>query len=425
MFEEKINEYQEEILQSIEKLVHHQSFRDLSTREPQAPFGQGIRDAMDEFIKIAENLGFKIEDHDGYAISATLGDAKEHIGILGHLDVVGINNPEEWLSDPFTMNIRDGQMYGRGVNDDKGPLIASLYAAKIVHDSMPNLKRSIKVIAGGAEETTWECMDYYFEHNPQPEFGFSPDGNFPIVNGEMGVLQVQLTFKEQTKLDFKSEPKTNYLCYSLDVEDKNYQGDMHLSRNPQRGRNAIFEFMHSGEYDSQFKESNLYRFIDQYLLDDIEAHNFGLAITHEEMLPLRVCAMSLNSVNQTEVLNLDFRYPINRQSDEIMEVLVNLSKEYNFDIQLIRELQPLYVPKDSELIKGLGIAYERVMGEPAAVLTKGGASYARVLERGVAFGATFEGENPRPHMANETMPVDSLFKACEIYCEAIYELTKR
>lgn len=425
MFKIKINEYRKEILESIEKLVQHQSIRDLSTKKVQAPFGKGIRDAMDEFIKIAKKLGFKIEDHDGYAISATLGDAKEHIGILGHLDIVGINDPEQWLSDPFKVDIRDGQMYGRGVNDDKGPLMAALYAAKIVFDSVPNLDRSIKVIAGGAEETTWECMDYYFKHNPQPECGFSPDGNFPIVNGEMGVLQVRLTFREQTKLDFKSEPKTNYLCYSLDVDERNYQGDKHLSRNPQRGRNAIFEFIHSGEYDNAFKESNLYQFIDVYLLDDIEAHNLGLATTHEEMLPLRVCAMSLNSINQTEVLNLDFRYPISINSDTIMEVLSNLSNEYNFDIDIIRELQPLYVPKDSELIKGLGAAYERVMGEPAAVLTKGGASYARVLERGVAFGATFEGEDPRPHMANETMPIDSLFKACEIYCEAIYELASK
>lgn len=425
MFKKKVYEAQTKLLDDIKRLVAHPSVRDLESKEAKAPFGMPIRLVMDEFIAIAQDLGFTVEDHDGYAVSATLGNHKEHLGILGHLDVVGITSPNEWESDPFEMVVKNGNMFGRGVNDDKGPLMAALYAAKIVYETNPNLKRSIKVIAGGAEETTWEGVDYYFKENPQPDLGFSPDGNFPIVNGEMGILQLQLTFNQKTGLTFSSSPEVNYLCYELSVNGKRYNGDKHLSRNPQRGKNAIFEFIKSNDYDSEFKETDLYRFLNDYLLDDIEAHRLNLATTHDEMLPLRVCAMSLNSKEDKEILNLDFRYPINIEPKVILKVLEELAASYDYKMDVIRDRKPLYVHKDSELIQKLQRAYETVMEEPADVLTKGGASYARILENGVAFGATFDGEDPRPHMSNETMPVQSLLKACEIYCEAIYELTKK
>lgn len=424
VFKEEIQKYEKNILEDISRLVSCQSIYDKNSIQIKAPFGQGVRQAMDEFILIAKKLGFDVVDHDGYAISASLGNNVEHIGILGHLDVVDINSLEEWKSDPFVMSVRKGHIYGRGVNDDKGPLVAALYAAKIVYDSSNNLNRSIKVIAGGAEETSWECMDYYFKNNPQPIYAFSPDGNFPIVNGEMGILQIKLVFSEKTNLNFSSFPERNFVCYELLVDEKKYYGDKNLSRNPQRGSNAIFEFLNSKEYDQNFKNTNLFKFLNKYIVNDIWGKNLGIATKHEEMLPLTVCAMSLNSHKNTEILLLDVRYPINITKHEIMDRIKRLSNEYNFEVSILREMNPLFVNKNSDLIRALSRAYELVMNEKVELITKGGASYARVLDCGIAFGATFPGEKPNPHMPNENMSIKSLKKACEIYCHAIEELTK-
>ena len=90
--------------------------------------------------------------------------------------------------------------------------------------------------------------------------------------------------------------------------------------------------------------------------------------------------------------------------------------------RVLRHKRLLYVDADSELIRALKRAYARVMDEEAQVFTKGGASYARVLDHGVAFGATFDGEDPRPHMENECQRISSLLKACAIYYEALVEL---
>ena len=60
------------------------------------------------------------------------GSGDELIGIIGHLDVVPEGN--NWTYPPFEAKIVDNKIYGRGSIDDKGPVIASLYAMKAVMD---------------------------------------------------------------------------------------------------------------------------------------------------------------------------------------------------------------------------------------------------------------------------------------------------
>lgn len=48
----------------------------------------------------------------------------------GHYDVVGADtNRPKWRTDPFHLTSIDGFLYGRGVSDNKGPILAALYAA--------------------------------------------------------------------------------------------------------------------------------------------------------------------------------------------------------------------------------------------------------------------------------------------------------
>ena len=65
------------------------------------------------------------------------------------------------------------------------------------------------------------------------------------------------------------------------------------------------------------------------------------------------------------------------------------------------------------------------MGEEAELISKGAASYARTLKEGVAFGPTLIGDVPNSHKANENIKIETLEKAIEIYCNAIYLLACR
>ncbi|MDZ4975833.1 M20/M25/M40 family metallo-hydrolase, partial [Clostridium perfringens] len=140
-YTQKIQEHKQDMLNDIASLVEVPSIRDLSTKGLGSPFGENIRSAFDRFLKVANKLGFTCEDDEGYAVHAEIGEGEEYVGVLGHIDVVDIQNIGEWETEPFSMTIKNNKIFGRGVNDDKGPLIAVLYAAKILNDMNVKWKR--------------------------------------------------------------------------------------------------------------------------------------------------------------------------------------------------------------------------------------------------------------------------------------------
>ncbi len=89
-----------------------------------------------------------------------------------------------------------------------------------------------------------------------------------------------------------------------------------------------------------------------------------------------------------------------------------------------KERKLLYQEKDSRLITTLKDAYESVTGDATEVLTKGGASYARTLDNGVAFGPTFPGETANSHLENERLSLSSIQCAMEIWIQSLEILTE-
>jgi succinyl-diaminopimelate desuccinylase len=89
-------------------------------------------------------FGFDTINADGYAGHADLGQSEDVVTVLVHLDVV----PEGkgWDYPPFGGEIHNGKIYGRGIIDDKGPAIASLYAMKALKESGKQLKKKIRII---------------------------------------------------------------------------------------------------------------------------------------------------------------------------------------------------------------------------------------------------------------------------------------
>ena len=437
----RIKKYEAEYLEDLKRLVAISSVRDLQTAKDGAPFGEAIREAFDSFLQIAEKCGFETEDCDGYACHAQIGNTREYIGVLGHLDVVEIGKPDEWKTDPFTM-VQDGDMlYGRGVNDDKGPLLAALYATRIIRGMGLPLKRSIRVIAGGAEETTWECMEHYFARHEQPVMGFSPDGNFPIVNGEKGIVKFELIFPTAEK-NLNGEydiqklicgTAENYVCGDLELQYR-YRGrdetmNWHakkraLSRNPQRGENVLWELAKylQGKSLVQPEVEQMVHFLNECLTGDFYGKKSGLYSEDVQMGTTSVCPTGVR-VHETGVsLYLDIRYPKSTEEQELQQKLEKLGKQYGFTVNRYAGKRLLYVSEDSELICALKQAYREVTGEEAFTFTTGGASYARTLDQGVAFGATFEGEETHPHMPNECISLTSVERAMEIYCAALWRL---
>ena len=179
-----IAENKEQLLQDIAALVAIDSVE--GTPEEGAPFGAGPRAALDKTLELAAGMGFATRNCENYIGYAELpgADAEKYLATICHVDVVPVGNG--WTADPFKMRIQDGWLLGRGVSDDKGPMIVTLYALKFLKEQGYQLRYPIRAIVGDNEETHMNDVKYYLENYPAPVFCFTPDAEFPVCNGEKG-----------------------------------------------------------------------------------------------------------------------------------------------------------------------------------------------------------------------------------------------
>ena len=184
----------ESIVADIERVVRIESTEDLPAAKPGAPFGPGPRAALTEALDIARGMGFEVHDVDGYVGYADLpGESDTQIGIIGHVDVVPAG--PGWTVEPFAVTRREGYLMGRGVIDDKGPIVTTLHAVKFWLDKGEKLPYTIRVIFGANEETGMHDVPYYRERFADPAFLFTPDAEFPVSYGEKGLYDATLTSK--------------------------------------------------------------------------------------------------------------------------------------------------------------------------------------------------------------------------------------
>ena len=177
------------LIRDIGRLVAINSVK--TAPEEGAPYGPGVRKVELETMKIAEELGFgEVRDCDGYIAYAHTGPEDRFLGIIGHTDIVPVT--DGWFRDPFEMFEKDGFLVGRGTGDDKGPLLAAMYACKYLMDNKIPLRYGLRVLIGCDEECGMSDVPYYLEHRQAPVFAFTPDAGFPVGHGEKGIYSTDL-----------------------------------------------------------------------------------------------------------------------------------------------------------------------------------------------------------------------------------------
>ena len=461
-FSEKHIEYLEshtdELLNDLSALIAIPSVRDLATKGEHAPFGQSIRQAFDYLIKFAEKEGLEVRDHQGYALDISVGQGDQEIALLHHVDVVPAGDNSQWRTPAYQMTREGNMLYGRGVTDNKGPLMASLYILKLFKELELPLNKKIRVIIGGAEETTWECVEHYFQHNPQPDYGFSPDGDFPIVNGEKGILYATLdrTFSTTSNqgtcqvIKLVSERDRTSTCHHLIAElagseaakvaekfvdfanvideKSHYRVELSTpwekSRNPHKVDNCMDKFVevmrHVDGLDSN--SAHLVALLNAHFANSHDGKKLGLHHQDDEMGSTTSCVSAINLDQHGYNLDFDFRFPKGLTIEQVRSQLLALSQQAGVNLVEHQYLPLSYLSPESALIQTMRKAYFDVTGMDAECFSKGAASYARALECGVAFGPTFPGEVTFVHEPNEQLNLESLIKAITIYVEVLISL---
>lgn len=408
-------------------------------RRKGAPFGEGIAKALDCALDICKELGFRTKNCNGYAGFAEAGEGEELLGILVHLDVVPEGN--DWSYPPYGAEIHDGSLYGRGVIDDKGPAAAAMFALKAAVDSGIVLKKRVRLIFGLDEENDWEDMEYYLKNEELPTAGFTPDADFPVIYGEMGILTFDLVARCEEADDDSSiaggdasNVVPDFCSASIKLKDGSFYAVQEKGRAahaavPEKGDNAIskvMEALYSKKAEGNFDCSEaICRMIDFYhdrIGFYLHGEAMGCDLSDEKTGRLTFNSGVIRAAAREAVLSVDMRCPVSFVKDMILEKITEAVEPYGLILDHVRFEKPIYADKDSPVIKSLLKAYRSVTGDESEPSTMGGASYARAMDNVFAFGPVFPGRESTEHRKDEHLSVEDLILITQIYAEAIKEL---
>lgn len=402
---------------------------------PEMPFGNECARALKYALDLAEGMGFKTVNLDNKVGYAEFGTGEEMIAVLGHLDVVPAG--ENWNYEPFGLTISEDKIYGRGIADDKGPIIGALYALYAVAKSGEPLNRRVRIIFGCDEEVDCTDMARYLETEEVPTVAFTPDAEYPAIYSEKGILYYTLKKRVKGLISAHAGEAVNQVpdaaSITFTAEGKEYtvkstEGRVAHGSMPQLGINAIDSMVKNLKATPEFEYADeglksFFKFYEENYLGDFYGEKVGMNMSDTE-IGANSSNVGILFSNEDEIgIKVDFRFiPQYDGETEGVKRLERLAEENGLSLDVYKKRKAIFMPKDSALITVLQNVFKRNTGIDMEPVAMGGGTYAKFLPNTVAFGPIFPGDEDPIHQPNEYMTVENFFKNIVIMADAIYEL---
>lgn len=472
---ERLESYKEDMLRTLKESVSMPSVKSepVKTSEGEIlPYGRGVHDSLMHMLGAGAALGFESHNVDNYAgyIDFKVADDKaaeaKTCGIVGHLDVVPVGTG--WETDPFEMVENDGCLFGRGTADDKGPVVACLYAMKAIKEEGIELKNNVRIVLGLDEETGDSSIQYYLERHGHPDMGFTPDGDFPIVNGEMGIMVFDLArkftgapAKEDLRLT-KLEAGTAHNMVPGDARaviagDKKYfdliidkarayaaetgytikakkQGNSLVveakgmaahGAHPDLGLNAIsimMEFLGRVSFANE-ELNDFIAFYNDHIGFDLHGERFGVNFEDNQSGPLILNVGIANINEELASISINIRFPVTYSDVDLAIGLEGCTRDTSIGIITRMVQNPIYMDLNKPMVKKMLKAYREETGDTeSAPIVQAGGTYAKMVNNILCYGGMFPGEEDTMHQAGERLSIESFMKMARIYARAIHSL---
>lgn len=425
--------------------------------EEGAPYGIHVREALDHILNTARELGFDATDLDHQMGWCEYGEGEEMVAVLGHLDVVPAG--DGWTCDPYGGEIRDGRIWGRGTTDDKGPSIAALFALAALRDSGLPIRRRIRLLFGCNEETGSADVKYYLNHGGEvPVMGFTPDGEYPVINGEKGIINANFScaYEQSGELQLISihggtapnvVPAHAYATFRCgsDLADRFsalYAPNIKFSRlekgfmveafgvsahgsTPGLGENAIGRLLLAlDNLPLEGKLADAIHFLAVTVGMETDGSSAGISLSDEVSGGLTLNLGTLDADAHRMTMKINYRYPVTKEYADCGPIFNQKFADAGFTLDSEVHKAKLYMDENSELVKKLLKVYRAQTGLPGEPKCIGGGTYAKLLPNTLAFGPIFPGDEIREHKPDEYIGIDNLMKNAQIIAHAMYELAK-
>lgn len=445
VYSELAKKYHADALEALKEFIAINSVYDEKTVSKEAPFGQGVRQALDYIGELATKLGFNVDYCDHYCTEISYGEG-ELLDIYAHADVVPVS--QTWVHSPFEAVVEDGVVYGRGTSDDKGPAIACLYSLKLLLDEGYLGGYKVRMVIGGNEETGSRCLEYYFHDlkKEYPKYGFTPDGDFPLIYAEKGIytyihefeipefadafgfgealnivladvsikLEVPSSRIEDeiaTYIERHPEVKLSYLDDVLRIQGKASHGSL-----PWMGINAGLHLLNFiGKIKGIDELCNIFR---MYCHGD--GRPFGGDYTSKNFSDSSYCIGKMNYDGKKLTLYVNMRLPETVKPDVAIN---NVETKLGGRCTYLGGSAPLLIDPESKLVQLLLQAYQKETGDYSSKpLAIGGGTYAKESKNTLAFGSTFPGRDNRIHDDDEYITLDDFYNSIAVYAHGINDL---
>lgn len=480
--EELVEQQRDEIVAALSTLLKFNTVSGATDEEGQNTYKSEIARCLEYLEGESKRLGFGWKNDSNLVAYTDFPAGDSFVALPVHIDVVPANADDGWKYGPFDGTVADETIWGRGCQDDKGPVIQMLYAMNIVKQLGKPLTRGLRMIIGTTEESgEWVDIKHYMETEQHPALSIVPDAGFPIINGEKGLvnLAVDINFERDEAPNVggyrfaaaTSGERTNIvpplaeLRFSGDADAEPAQVERELERFLQNNAEAKAELSHTRGHDvvitfhgkpahgsspeeghsaavdmlqymteSGFvsdDESDLAQFLYDSAADFTgaklgvnEVHPF-IGSTTVNLGILRWTGSTAHAVfNTRNTMGLSVDETIRRANEKIAEFGTETGFTASVDAEGKR-MEPIYVDpaRYPEFIDALKEAYTTITGREATLHAIGGTTYAKAFPNAVCFGPVDLNDDPQlAHQVDERVSIASHLRNVKIYAYACAKL---
>lgn len=435
----------------------------------------------------AKQYGLAFYNYDNYLFEVRLpGLSQESIGFYTHADVVPAEAKEWQLKtgeqlSPFKLTQHGDKLYGRGSQDDKGSIVAALFAMKQLKAAQIPMKKTIRLFVMTSEETDSSGLRYFHAHHSYPKTNIGLDGGYPIVVAEKGVGNLTLHFKATNTIEQKAitiasiqGAKANNIIpaqasarltlgpgapslkalqqlaknYS-DIQDDDFaievredkkdtlevkaKGRSAHSSQPEDGVNPVarlLDFLMKVSQKTPFTENQYYhaaKLADDLFGIDYQGKKLGLAYSDKFMGPLTMSVTRTQITKQGFDLGINIRMPRGRTKKQLIqqidEKLTAYKVKHRFGVTSdIKLVGPMYRSPHSPVVGILQDVYGENTHHTADLIAIAGFTTMHHIPGGISFGPGRPDQMYMGHHNNEYKRLSDLLMDQQLLINAMGRL---
>ena len=311
--------------------------------------------------------------------------------IMSHLDVVPEGELSSWESDPWKVVVKDGKLYGRGVEDNQQGIVSSVFAALAFVKQGIIPERTIKLLFIADEEVGSKFgIQYLLENHSlfgKDDIIVVPDG------GSADGTEIEVAEKNICWLKIRTKGKQTHAAM------------------PDKGANALLAAcdlalrVHRLE-KSTFTARDLLFFPDRTTINPTKK---------EANVP------NINTIPGEDVFYFDMRilpvYPVSRMLEEVMKQAHAIEAEYNVKIELevIQSNESKATPADAPVVGMLAEAVKQVYGVEARPIGIGGGTVGAYLRNAGLDCVVWSKMNETAHQPNENADIANIIGDAKVF----------